>query len=60
MKLESLPDILTAKELATYLSLSTGRVYELMNTEIPCLQIGRSKRVLKADLVVWLNSKKGD
>lgn len=63
MKLEELPDVLTADVLAEFLSLSKRRVYELMDISddhggIPCLRIGRSKRVLKADLLEWLNKRK--
>lgn len=63
MKLEELPDVLTAKVLAPFLSLSERRVYELMDISkevggIPCLRIGRSKRVLKTDLIDWLKSNK--
>ncbi len=63
MKLEELPDVLTADVLAQFLSLSKRRVYELMDISddhggIPCLRIGRSKRVLKADLLEWLDKRK--
>ncbi|MEN6568283.1 MAG: helix-turn-helix domain-containing protein [Veillonellales bacterium] len=62
-RLEELPDVLTAEMLAPFLSLSKRRVYELMDINvnaggIPCLRIGRSKRVLKTDLVSWMNSNK--
>lgn len=62
-KLEELPDVLTAEMLSPFLSLSKRRVYELMDINvnaggIPCLRIGRSKRVLKTDLISWMNSNK--
>lgn len=63
MKIEELPDVLTAKTLAPFLGLSKRRIYELMDTSIeaggiPCMRIGRSKRVLKSDLLVWLDTIK--
>lgn len=63
MRFNELPDILTADILAKYLSLSKRRVYELMDINpdyggIPCIRIGRSKRVLKADLNEWLENRK--
>lgn len=63
MKFDELPDILTAAILAKYLSLSKRRVYELMDIipeagGMPCVRIGRSKRVLKADLNEWLENRK--
>jgi excisionase family DNA binding protein len=62
-KLDELPDILTAGELATFLSISKRKAYELMDISedvggIPCLQFGRNKRVEKADLQSWLNNNK--
>lgn len=63
MTLEELPDVLTAYAISDFLGLSNRRVYELMDISndyggIPCLRIGRSKRVLKSDFIEWLNSKK--
>lgn len=63
MKLEDLPDVLTADILSKFLSLSKRRVYELMDLKadvggIPCLRIGRSKRVLKTDLIAWLQKSR--
>ena len=59
-KTDDLPDVLTAEILSQYLSLSKRRVYELMDLSIegggiPCMRIGRSKRVLKSDLINWMN-----
>lgn len=63
MKLDDLPDILTADILSRFLSLSKRRVYELMDIAveaggIPKIQIGRSKRVFKPDFIHWLETKK--
>ena len=62
---EELPDILTAKHMATYLGISRRRVYELM--QIPdeygglkekAIVIGTSKRVEQDDFMSWIDSKK--
>jgi excisionase family DNA binding protein len=58
MHIEDLPDVLTAEMISKYLSLSKRRIYELMEETLPCIKIGRSKRVLKADLIEWLESMK--
>lgn len=63
-KFEELPDVLTAEMLSKFLSLSKRRIYELMDINpiaggIPCLIIGRSKRVLKTDLIEWLENQRG-
>jgi|LGVF01.2.fsa_nt_gb hypothetical protein len=57
--LEQLPDILTAEVIAKYVHISKWRVYELMKISpeaggIPTKCFGRTKRVLKSDLVRWL------
>lgn len=62
-KLEDLPDVLTADMVATFLSLCKRRVYDLMDLKeevggIPCLKIGRSKRILKTDLIEWMKKAK--
>ena len=60
---EDLPDLLTAQNIANYISISRRRVYELFQLPveeggIPCIEIGKSKRVDKRDLFKWLESKK--
>lgn len=61
--LDSLADILTAQDIASYLKISRGSVYELfkLNTKqggIPNIAIGISKRVEKVDFLLWIESKK--
>lgn len=63
MKLDDLPDILTADILSKFLSLSKRRVYELMDISveaggIPKMQIGRSKRVFKPDFIKWIEQRR--
>lgn len=57
--IDQLPDILTAAHIARYVQISKWRVYELMKISpeaggIPTKCFGRTKRVLKSDLVKWL------
>lgn len=61
--LDSLSDILTAQDIASYLKISRGSVYDLfkLNPEqggIPSIAIGLSKRVEKVDFLLWIKSKK--
>lgn len=61
MKIEDLPDVLNAYEISLFMGLSKNKIYELMRINpnaggIPTLRIGRNVRVLKADLIEWLNS----
>lgn len=63
MRIEELPDILTAQHIAKYLQISRQTVYELLqlNTDfggIPHFNIGISKRVVKADFVHWIEKKR--
>jgi excisionase family DNA binding protein len=60
MKIEDLSDVLKAEEISQFLGLSKNKVYELMKIKpesggIPTLRIGRNVRVLKTDLIEWLN-----
>lgn len=60
---ETLPEILTAQNIADYLSISRRRVYELFQLKpnyggIPNFEIGLSKRVDKNDFMAWIEAKK--
>lgn len=62
MKIEEMPDILTAQNIADYLGISRRRVYELFQLKpelggIPNFDIGFSKRVRKIDFVRWIDKK---
>jgi len=62
VKMDQLPDILTAQNIADYLGISRRRVYELfqMTPEhggIPNFDIGFSKRVRKEDFLLWIERK---
>lgn len=61
--LSELPEILTAKHIAEYLSISRRRVYELFQLKpeyggIPNFEIGKSKRVDKVDFISWIDARK--
>ncbi|MEV2907733.1 helix-turn-helix domain-containing protein [Paenibacillus larvae] len=61
-KINDLPDILTAQQIANYLSISRRRVYELFQTKpecggIPNFEVGKSKRVAKDDFSRWIENK---
>lgn len=60
---ESLPDTLTAHQIAKFLGISRRRVYELLQLHedrggIPNFSIGASKRIEKSDLQQWVKNKK--
>jgi hypothetical protein len=63
--MDELPEILTAKHIATYLGLSLRRVYELFRINqksggIPSFDIGNSKRVEKKDFILWIDARKSE
>ena len=63
LTLNSLPEVLTAKNIADYLGISRRRVYELFKQNptyggIPNFEIGNSKRVQKEDFVAWVIARK--
>jgi excisionase family DNA binding protein len=62
-KLEELPDILTSKQVADFLGISRGRIYEYcqMNPEVGGIEsftIGRSRKIEKANLIRWIEKRK--
>lgn len=63
ISIDELPEILTAQNIADYLVISRGKVYELFQrfTEaggIPNFGIGASKRVEKKDFIKWIADRK--
>ena len=63
MDINSLPEILTAQDIATFLRISRGSVYDLFKLSpeqggIPNIAIGISKRVERADFVKWIQDQK--
>lgn len=60
----SLPEILTAQDIADYLRISRRRVYELFQLQpgaggIPNFSVGRSKRVVREDFGAWIDRQIG-
>ena len=57
-KFSSLPDVLTAEQLASALQISKSGAYALLNrSDFTTLRIGGRKMVMKKDLLEWLNSR---
>lgn len=59
---ETLPDVLSASHISSYLGISRRRVYELFQMTIQAggianFDVGGSKRVRKEDLFNWIQSK---
>lgn len=51
--------ILTVKDIAELLQVSTTHVYNIMNlTDFPVIHVGRRKLVKYEDLMKWLDTQK--
>ena len=56
--LETMPDVMDAKQLAEALQISKAGAYNLLNgPDFPTLRIGGRKLVMKNELVEWLKSR---
>ena len=56
--LETMPDVMDAKQLADVLRISKAGAYNLLNSpDFPTLRIGGRKLVMKHDLLEWLLSR---
>ena len=56
--LETMPDVMDAKQLAKALQISKAGAYNLLNDpDFPTLRIGGRKLVMKNELVEWLKSR---
>lgn len=63
--LNELPEILSAQNIADYLSISRARVYELFQIKnssggIPNFSIGATRRVVKIDFIKWIEKLKAE
>jgi len=63
MKVDNLPHILTAQEIADFLRIGRKRVYELLDLSpdhggIPSFNVGRSRRVEREEFRRWLDRRK--
>jgi excisionase family DNA binding protein len=55
----NLPEVLKAKDVSTFLNVSSRYAYEIMErNDFPTLRIGRTKRVMKQDFLNWLEKQK--
>lgn len=55
--IESLPIILSAKDISQILKISKPSVYQLMeSSNFPLIRIGRCKRVLRDEFFLWLSN----
>ena len=55
--IETMPDVMDAKQLAQALQISKAGAYNLLNDpDFPTLRIGGRKLVMKNELVEWLKS----
>lgn len=55
----NLPEVLKAKDISTYLNVSSRYAYEIMErTDFPTIRIGRTKRVLREDFLNWIEQQK--
>ena len=56
----SLPEVLTAKDLQAYLHISRAGAYNLMNrADFPTLHIGKRKLVTRQHLDQWIKKNTG-
>ena len=55
--LETMPDVMEAKQLAEALHISKAGAYNLLNSpDFPTLRIGGRKLVMKQELLEWLRN----
>lgn len=53
------PVLLRANQVAQILALGRSKVFELLATQqIPSISIGRSRRVLREDLMAWIEKQR--
>jgi excisionase family DNA binding protein len=53
------PILLKAEQVCSIVNLGRSKVYELIATrQIPSISIGRSRRVLREDLMVWIEKQR--
>jgi excisionase family DNA binding protein len=53
------PVLLKAEQVCRIVNLGRSKVYELIaSQQIPSISIGRSRRVLRADLMAWIEKQR--
>ena len=54
------PVLLTVEQVCRIINLGRSKTYELIASNlIPSISIGRSRRVLRADLMAWIEKQRG-
>ncbi|RMF92151.1 MAG: DNA-binding protein [Candidatus Schekmanbacteria bacterium] len=54
-------DILTLKEVASYMRVNTATIYRLVRTgKIPAFRVGNRWRFRRSSIDEWLNSREGN
>ena len=57
----NLPNVLTAKDLQSYLHISRAGAYILLNrADFPALHIGKRKLVTRENLFQWMEKNTGE
>lgn len=58
MELDAMPEVLTAKNIAEHLQMTTENIYIMCaEGKIPSFKIGGSRRILKAAYIKWLDER---
>lgn len=58
MQTDLLPDILSVKQVADYLSVSRNTVYSWTNSgDLPSFKAGNTRRIRKEALLKWIQDK---
>lgn len=59
--LDKLPDILSPQQVADYVGIARQRIYDFCQYgEIKSFTIGASRKILKKEMLVWLDRVKGE
>lgn len=54
-----LPELMTVKELRSYLGCSNAKAYEIVKSKgFPSFRIGNAYKIRKMDFVHWVNEQK--
>ena len=54
------PVLLTVEQVCRIINLGRSKTYELIASNlIPSISIGRSRRVLREDLMAWIEKQRG-
>lgn len=57
--MNTLPELLTAKQIREYLGCSNQKVYNLLKRkDFPSFRIGHSYKIRKDEFIEWINKQK--